>query len=118
MDFGNKYITIHPEFSAPGTRHPEVYATRALDTDPASRLAIRSTGVRKDGTSFDMFLHLDAQSAVFRANSFADRILDGKSVADIMGLPRRFVPPYRPRGHEIGTLAGPRPSSSYEQTSD
>ncbi|KAH8904150.1 hypothetical protein BR93DRAFT_170020 [Coniochaeta sp. PMI_546] len=100
MDFGDKHLTIRPEFSAPGTRHPKVYATQALDIDPACRLAIRSIGVCKDGTSFDIFLHRDPESAVFRANAFVDRVLDGKSIADIKRLPRRYIPPYQLSSHE------------------
>ncbi|KFA72307.1 hypothetical protein S40288_02447 [Stachybotrys chartarum IBT 40288] len=118
MEFGERYITIHPEFSAQGIRHPEVYATRALGTDPASRLAIRSTGILKDGTPFDIFLYRNAESAVLRANAFADRVLDGKNRAEIQVLPRRWVPAYRDRRHVIGTPAGLRSSSSHEEISD
>lgn len=39
MDFDGSHPTVFPEFTESG-KHERVWATRALDTDPASRLAI------------------------------------------------------------------------------
>ena len=97
-EFGERFITIFPEFSAPGTRNPDVYATAALESDPASRLAIRACGKLKDGEEFSIYMHRDTEQAVFAANAFADRVLDGIDKRDLHRRPRRYVhPPQRSR---------------------
>lgn len=90
MDFDGNHLTIFPEFTESG-RHKRVWATRALDTDPASRLAIRICGKRKNGDDFDMYLERNTNNAVTTANAFADRVLEGLDIAQIKNRPRRFV---------------------------
>ena len=95
IDFGDYYLTLHPEFSEVGQRHVHVYATQARDDDPASRLALRVTGKRADGTRLDLYLSRITESAVGKANAFIDRILEGIDEDELKSRPRRWVHPRR-----------------------
>jgi hypothetical protein len=77
INFRDYYLTLYAEFSEVGQRHVHVYATQARGGDPASRLALRVTGERAGGTSFDLYLSRFTESAVEKANAFVDRILEG-----------------------------------------
>jgi hypothetical protein len=48
---------VQAELSPLGTRHPEVFARTALDTDPSSRLAIKIKGKLENGESFEEYSH-------------------------------------------------------------
>lgn len=96
MEF-DEHLTLYPEFSAPGERNPDLYATQALNSDPAMRLAIRAQGILKNKEEFDMYLQRDTLAAVEAANSFADRVLEGIDTVDLDRRPRRHVPRYRDR---------------------
>ena len=95
IDFGDDYLTLHPEFSEVGQRHDHVYATQARDGDPASRLALRVIGERVDGTPLDLYLSRITESAVEKANAFVDRILEGIDEDELKSRPRRWVHPRR-----------------------
>ena len=97
MTFGTQDITIHPEICDAGKRHENVYATASLECDPASRLAFRVTGFCQDSAPFEVYLSRNTESAVFRANAFADRVLDGKDVGKIAQMERRMVEQHKPR---------------------
>lgn len=92
MDFGGKYLTLYPEFVGDGKKHEHLWATLALDTDPAYRLGIRACGTRKDGEKFDMYLERGTTNAVMTANAFADRVLEGLDTIQLESWPRRWVP--------------------------
>ena len=92
MDFGGKYLTLHPEFVEEGKKHKHVWATLAPKTDPAHRMGIRACGTRKNGEPFDVYLERGTNNAVKTANAFADRILEGLDTHEFKSWPRRWVP--------------------------
>lgn len=69
-------------------RHPHVYATDALDYDPAIRLGVKVTG---KGHVFEAWLFAGGTQTVKQMNTFAE-ILEGVDIEEIEKKKRRYLP--------------------------
>ncbi|KAG2412796.1 hypothetical protein HFD88_010353 [Aspergillus terreus] len=88
---GHTEFYAKAELSPIGQRHPDAYATKARDSDPGCRFALRVSVRGEDGRdSFVCYPTSDTWQATFRANSFADG-LSGELLKDVCCRPRRFV---------------------------
>lgn len=74
------YMTIHPEFSATGTRHEHVYAVSSGSSGRAQQLALRLEGQRKDGTTCSSYATSVSPREVRAAEDFASCLLEGVSI--------------------------------------
>jgi hypothetical protein len=69
--------------------HPMMYASCALKTDPASRLAVSVTGRDSKGT-FLIWLKTNGRKVVFKMNTLVD-ILEGYTFEERKTFLRRWI---------------------------
>lgn len=91
LDLGNGKIGVRIQISPPGEKHPHYYARKALDTDPAIRLAFLIRYQPSSGPEVQKFAKSNGpKQALFAANAFVDT-LTGKSKQEIATIPRRYL---------------------------
>src|SRR5699024_9630968 len=91
VSVGDGTVFVKIEICPSGQRHPEVYATSALDEDPASRLAFRVRFIDSAGSEVQYYEKNSNISPLFRANTFVD-ILANELPNEIIALrPRRYL---------------------------
>ncbi|KAJ5179717.1 hypothetical protein N7492_002927 [Penicillium capsulatum] len=90
-DIGDGTIWVRIEVSEPGQRHPHCYAPKALDSDPASRLAFRLRYQPSSGPEVVRFGDRSGFQAIYAGNTFLDILLEGKSYEEIAKIPRRYI---------------------------
>ncbi|RBQ79938.1 hypothetical protein FVER14953_21090 [Fusarium verticillioides] len=85
-------VDVWIEISPPNNTHPNHYATYALSKDPAIRLAflVEYTDDTTD-EQVKAYAFFQGYSAVCRANTLVDRIVEGKADSDIFLTPRRYL---------------------------
>ncbi|OQE90389.1 hypothetical protein PENNAL_c0012G00165 [Penicillium nalgiovense] len=84
-------IWIKAELSPIGERHPNIFATMATASDPASRLAIRcSFEDTYSGQTKVVYAHTPTRSMLCKANTLVDE-LNGDDFVEICQRPRRFM---------------------------
>ncbi|KAE8553728.1 hypothetical protein EYB25_005110 [Talaromyces marneffei] len=71
-------------------RHDNVWALRALDTDPCRRLAIRVTLTYEDGSTRTFYPQSNSECDPYKANSVVDWV-NGDNDDIIASRPRRFI---------------------------
>jgi len=80
--------------SPPGTIHPFAYVTHAHPSDPATRVAVKVTGMRNSGEKFSLYPRQPEQSwkAPMRLNAVFDWF-SGASLEQIAvrNIPRRYL---------------------------
>lgn len=91
MDVGDNKVEVEIELADKNSQHPNAYALDSTDVDIAQRLAFKITGRDSTGMRFEFYPRVRGSTAMYRANSFADIILDGKSPSEIASTPRRFL---------------------------
>jgi hypothetical protein len=86
----NRDIWIKAELSPIGERHPNMFATTATESDPASRLAIRCSFEDSYGQTKVVYAHTPTRSMLCKANTLVDE-LNGDDFVEICQRPRRFM---------------------------
>ncbi|KAL3475238.1 hypothetical protein BJX99DRAFT_271176 [Aspergillus californicus] len=90
MDVGTGDVFVKVELSPPGEYHPECYATEALDSDPANRLALRVRFKNTADTEVTYYEKNPNRGPLYRTNAFVD-ILHGVSQDVIAETERRYL---------------------------
>ncbi|OJJ52653.1 hypothetical protein ASPSYDRAFT_51789 [Aspergillus sydowii CBS 593.65] len=89
-DIGNGEAYVKIVINPPGKAHPQCYATRATDVDPASRMAFQLRFQPFKGPEVKRYATHDALTSIYRANTLVD-ILLGIPIEDIARKPRRYI---------------------------
>lgn len=90
-DLGDGTIYLKIELETEKLEHPQFYATQALPSDPARRLAFKVRWKTSSGTEVERYQRCALPTAPFRANTFLDVLIDGKPVEEIAQTPRRYI---------------------------
>jgi hypothetical protein len=70
FDLGDNNVSFRIEISP--HPHPDPWSTKALPSDPASRLRFRFSGITTEGKLFECYPRMGGNASVFRANSLVD----------------------------------------------
>ena len=73
-----------------GSRHPQVYATKATHDDPTCRLAVRVTGKGSDEKEFPVHPISKGEGEFMRANTLVE-LMEGVTKLEIPKRPRRCL---------------------------
>ncbi|GIJ84591.1 hypothetical protein Asppvi_003438 [Aspergillus pseudoviridinutans] len=82
-------LLVRAELKPPGERHPNLWATQALPSDPGARVGITVTRTEGDRT-ITTYATNDGPWAPYKANSFVDW-LTGVEYIHIAQKPRRYL---------------------------
>jgi hypothetical protein len=114
----NRDVWIKAELSPIGERHPNVFATTARESDPASRLAIRcSFRHSNSGQTKVVYARTLTRSMLCKANTLVDE-LNGDDFVEICQRPRRFMYVDRRCTRQIGAHPKLRPFIGGAYTDD
>ncbi|QKX53381.1 uncharacterized protein TRUGW13939_00459 [Talaromyces rugulosus] len=91
QDIGDGTIRVRIQVEPHGKRHPNCYATKALDEDPASRLAFLIKYKPYSGPEIQRFAKSQGDMGLYAANTFVNIIADRMSLEEIATFPRRYI---------------------------
>ncbi|KAB8272991.1 hypothetical protein BDV30DRAFT_226978 [Aspergillus minisclerotigenes] len=85
-------IKLRVEISEPGRRNHKHFVARAMDNDPAARVAFRATFYTKLGERVEMYPQSEKydKKLLMQVNTLFD-LLKGASLEQIIATPRRFL---------------------------
>ncbi|KAJ6185786.1 hypothetical protein N7519_007087 [Penicillium mononematosum] len=87
----NRDVWVKAELSPIGERHPNMFAKTTIESDPASRLAIRcSFEDSYSGQTKVVYAYSQTRSMLCKANTLVDE-LNGDDFVEICQRPRRFM---------------------------
>lgn len=91
MDIGDGCISLFIEVADEASRHPSLYAIDATEVDLGRRLSFRVEGKDRHGKKYICHPQQGGLRAVFKANSFLDKLLYSTDNEELVATPRRFV---------------------------
>ncbi|KAH8821079.1 hypothetical protein F5884DRAFT_745415 [Xylogone sp. PMI_703] len=91
MDIGDGRISLFIEVADEASQHPWLYATNATEVDLGRRLSFRVECKDRHGKKYSYDPQQGGIRAVFKANTFLDKLLYSKSNEELVATPRRFV---------------------------
>ncbi|KAJ5832070.1 hypothetical protein N7474_000381 [Penicillium riverlandense] len=90
-DLGDGIVNVKIEIEMDKQEHPQYYATGALASDPARRLALKLRWHTSSGREVQRYYRYPDLKAPHRANTLFDMLVHGKSFEEIAQLPRRYI---------------------------
>lgn len=88
---GDGTIRVKIEVNPPGQRHGKCYATDALDSDPASRLAFRVRYKNSRGEQQEKYAFAQGRKSTYTANTLVDILVDDRPNEMIAKTSRRYL---------------------------
>lgn len=85
-------IVIQIEIAAKNSVHEYAFAKDATAIDPARRIALQISGTNRDDKRVMHYPRSSGVSPIFRANTMADKLLNGDHNSIIATRERRFLP--------------------------
>ncbi|KAJ6189777.1 hypothetical protein N7519_004685 [Penicillium mononematosum] len=90
-DVGDGTVWVKIEVNPPGQRHGKCYATDALHSDPASRLAFRVRYKNSRGEQQERYAHARGRKPLYAANTLVDILVDDTPNETIAKTSRRYL---------------------------
>lgn len=90
-DVGDGTVRVEIEVNPPGQRHGKCYATDALDSDPASRLAFRVRYKDSGGQKQERYSYGKGRKSLYAANTLVDILVDDTPNEMIDKTSRRYL---------------------------
>ena len=87
----NRIAFVQIEIRPKEMQHPNMYATSALDTDPACRLAFLIKYTNKDGAGNQFYATNRNRAPLYRANSAVDILADRVAKSVVAKTARRYL---------------------------
>ena len=91
IDIGDGCISLFIEVANEVSRHLSLYAIDTTEADLCRRLSFRVEGKDRHRKKYICHPQLGGLRAVFKANSFLDKLLYSKDNEELATTPRRFV---------------------------